>query len=192
MTSTSSRCAPRRKAANAADDKPVYTGERLTLNFQDIDTRAVLQLLADASGQNIVVSDSVNGSVTLRLQNVPWDQALDIVLRTKGLDKRRQDNVIIVAPPAELAAREKAELAAAQGRAGARAAALRVPAGQLRQGRRPGRPDQGARTNSTALAARQRLRSTSAPTRCCCRTPPTGSPTSAAWWRRSTSRCARC
>ena len=104
--------APRHKAANAPEDKPVHTGERLTLNFQDIETRAVLQLLADASGQNIVVSDSVNGNVTLRLQNVPWDQALDIVLRTKGLDKRRQDNVIIVAPQAELAAREKAELAA--------------------------------------------------------------------------------
>jgi type IV pilus assembly protein PilQ len=104
--------APRRKAANAPEDKPVYTGERLTLNFQDIETRAVLQLLADASGQNIVVSDSVNGNVTLRLQNVPWDQALDIVLRTKGLDKRKQDNVIIVAPQAELAAREKADLAA--------------------------------------------------------------------------------
>jgi type IV pilus assembly protein PilQ len=104
--------APRRKLANAPEERPVYTGERLTLNFQDIETRAVLQLLADASGQNIVVSDSVSGSVTLRLQNVPWDQALDIVLRTKGLDKRRQDNVIIVAPQAELAAREKAELAA--------------------------------------------------------------------------------
>ena len=102
---------PRRKAATAQDDKPVYTGERLTLNFQDIETRAVLQLLADASGQNIVVSDSVTGNVTLRLQNVPWDQALDIVLRTKGLDKRRQDNVIIVAPSEELASREKAELA---------------------------------------------------------------------------------
>jgi len=104
--------APKRRAANAPEEKPVYTGERLTLNFQDIETRAVLQLLADASGQNIVVSDSVSGNVTLRLQNVPWDQALDIVLRTKGLDKRRQDNVIIVAPQAELAAREKAELAA--------------------------------------------------------------------------------
>src|SRR5215469_753657 len=102
----------RRKAANAPEDKPIYTGERLTLNFQDIETRAVLQLLADASGQNIVVSDSVNGNVTLRLQNVPWDQALDIVLRTKGLDKRKQDNVIIVAPQEELAAREKADLAA--------------------------------------------------------------------------------
>jgi type IV pilus assembly protein PilQ len=103
---------PKRKVANATEDRPTYTGERLTLNFQDIETRAVLQLLADASGQNIVVSDSVSGNVTLRLQNVPWDQALDIVLRTKGLDKRRQDNVIIVAPQAELAAREKAELAA--------------------------------------------------------------------------------
>ena len=103
---------PKRKAQVAQDEKPQYTGERLTLNFQEIETRAVLQLLADASGQNIVVSDSVNGNVTLRLQNVPWDQALDIVLRTKGLDKRRQDNVIIVAPQEELAAREKADLAA--------------------------------------------------------------------------------
>ncbi|MGQ0833599.1 MAG: type IV pilus secretin PilQ [Gammaproteobacteria bacterium] len=103
---------PMRKVQAAQDDKRVYTGERLTLNFQDIETRAVLQLLADASGQNIVVSDSVSGSVTLRLQNVPWDQALDIVLRTKGLDQRKQDNVIIVAPQDELAAREKADLAA--------------------------------------------------------------------------------
>ncbi|HEY4645810.1 MAG TPA: type IV pilus secretin PilQ [Steroidobacteraceae bacterium] len=100
------------RTAAQLEDKKEYTGERLTLNFQDIETRAVLQLLADTSGQNIVVSDSVQGNVTLRLQNVPWDQALDIVLRTKGLDKRRQDNVIIVAPTEELAAREKAELAA--------------------------------------------------------------------------------
>jgi type IV pilus assembly protein PilQ len=105
---------PQRKVANAnpADQKKEYHGERLTLNFQDIETRAVLQLLADASGQNIVVSDSVQGSVTLRLQNVPWDQALDIVLRTKGLDKRQDGNVIIVAPADELQAREKADLSA--------------------------------------------------------------------------------
>jgi type IV pilus assembly protein PilQ len=96
----------------AADEKKEYTGERLTLNFQDIDVRSVLQLLADTSGQNIVVSDSVTGNLTLRLQNVPWDQALDIVLRTKGLDKRRHDNVIIIGPTEELASREKAELAA--------------------------------------------------------------------------------
>jgi type IV pilus assembly protein PilQ len=103
---------PAAKPANGAEDKKEYTGERLTLNFQDIDVRSVLQLLADTSGQNIVVSDSVTGNLTLRLQNVPWDQALDIVLRTKGLDKRRQDNVILIGPTAELAAREKAELAA--------------------------------------------------------------------------------
>src|SRR5271168_4492300 len=102
---------PSQKRAGA-EEKKEYTGERLTLNFQDIDVRSVLQLLADTSGQNIVVSDSVTGNLTLRLQNVPWDQALDIVLRTKGLDKRRQDNVIIIGPTEELATREKAELAA--------------------------------------------------------------------------------
>jgi type IV pilus assembly protein PilQ len=103
---------PSLKRTAAADEKKEYTGERLTLNFQDIDVRSVLQLLADTSGQNIVVSDSVTGNLTLRLQNVPWDQALDIVLRTKGLDKRRQDNVIIIGPTEELASREKAALAA--------------------------------------------------------------------------------
>jgi len=103
---------PRRATQAVADARPAYTGERLSLNFQDIEARAVLQLLADASGQNIVVSDSVAGNVTLRLQSVPWDQALDIVLRTKGLDKRQEGNVIIVAPAEELAAREKADLAA--------------------------------------------------------------------------------
>ena len=89
-----------------------YTGERLTLSFQDIETRAVLQLLADVSGRNIIVSDTVQGNVTLRLQNVPWDQALDIVLATKGLDMRENGGVIIVAPADEIAAREKADLAA--------------------------------------------------------------------------------
>ncbi len=102
---------PSAKRANG-EEKKEYTGERLTLNFQDIDVRSVLQLLADTSGQNIVVSDSVTGNLTLRLQNVPWDQALDIVLRTKGLDKRREDNVIIIGPTEELASREKAALAA--------------------------------------------------------------------------------
>ncbi|MEM7280117.1 MAG: type IV pilus secretin PilQ [Pseudomonadota bacterium] len=92
----------------------VYTGDRLTLNFQDIDTRAVLQLLADTSGLNMVVSDTVQGNVTLRLQNVPWDQALDIVLRTKGLDMRQHDNVILVAPAEEIAERERRDLEARQ------------------------------------------------------------------------------
>jgi type IV pilus assembly protein PilQ len=94
------------------DEEREYTGERLTLNFQDLETRAVLQLIADFSGLNIVVSDTVQGSVTLRLQNVPWDQALDIVMTTKGLDMRRNGNVIIVAPAEEIAAREQADLEA--------------------------------------------------------------------------------
>ena len=93
-------------------DQKEYTGERLTLNFQDIETRAVLQLLADTSGQNMVISDTVGGNVTLRLQNVPWDQALDIVMRTKGLDMRRDGNVMFVAPAQEIAAREKELLTA--------------------------------------------------------------------------------
>ncbi len=102
----------RAAAAAEAEETKTYTGERLTLNFQDIETRAVLQLLADTSGLNIVVSDTVVGNVTLRLQNVPWDQALDIVLRTKGLDMRQHDNVIIVAPADEIAERERRELEA--------------------------------------------------------------------------------
>ncbi len=89
-----------------------YEGQRLTLNFQDIETRAVLQLLAETSGKNIVVSDTVSGNVTLRLRNVPWDQALDIVMTTKGLDMRQNGNVIIVAPAEEIAARETADLEA--------------------------------------------------------------------------------
>jgi type IV pilus assembly protein PilQ len=89
-----------------------YEGQRLTLNFQDIETRAVLQLLAETSGKNIVVSDTVQGNVTLRLRNVPWDQALDIVMSTKGLDMRQNGNVILVAPAEEIAARETADLEA--------------------------------------------------------------------------------
>ncbi|MDA0679565.1 MAG: type IV pilus secretin PilQ [Proteobacteria bacterium] len=91
-----------------------YEGQRLTLNFQDIETRAVLQLLAETSGRNIVVSDTVQGNVTLRLRNVPWDQALDIVMTTKGLDMRENGNVIIVAPAEEITARETADLEARQ------------------------------------------------------------------------------
>ncbi len=87
-----------------------YTGERLSLNFQDIEVRSVLQLLADFTGSNIVVSDTVSGNLTLRMQNVPWDQALDIVLKTKGLAKRQNGNVMLVAPSEEIAAREKLEL----------------------------------------------------------------------------------
>ncbi len=87
-----------------------YTGDRLSLNFQDIQVRAVLQLIADFTGLNIVTSDSVTGNVTLRLRNVPWDQALDIILKTKGLAKRQVGNVIMIGPSEEMAAREKLEL----------------------------------------------------------------------------------
>ncbi len=99
-------------ASSMFSETKEYEGQRLTLNFQDIETRAVLQLLAETSGRNIVVSDTVQGNVTLRLRNVPWDQALDIVLTTKGLDMRQNGNVIIVAPAEEIAARETADLEA--------------------------------------------------------------------------------
>ena len=99
-------------ASSLFSETKEYEGQRLTLNFQDIETRAVLQLLAETSGRNIVVSDTVQGNVTLRLRNVPWDQALDIVMTTKGLDMRENGNVIIVAPAEEIAARETADLEA--------------------------------------------------------------------------------
>jgi len=87
--------------------EPSYNGKRVTFNFQDIPVRSALQLIADISGLNLVASDSVGGSVTLRLVNVPWDQALDVILRAKTLDKRRNGNVIWVAPQAELAKYEQ-------------------------------------------------------------------------------------
>jgi type IV pilus assembly protein PilQ len=89
-----------------------YSGEKLSLNFQDIDVRSVLQLIADFTDLNLVASDTVAGNITLRLQNVPWDQALDLVLKTKGLDKRKIGNVLLVAPADEIAARERQELEA--------------------------------------------------------------------------------
>ena len=94
--------------------RQTYEGERLSLNFQNIAVRSVLQLIADFTGLNLVVSDSVKGSLTLRLKNVPWDQALDIILKTKGLDMRESGNVIYIAPSEEIAAREKLELESQQ------------------------------------------------------------------------------
>jgi type IV pilus assembly protein PilQ len=91
-------------------DRNAYSGEKLSLNFQDIDVRSVLQLIADFTNLNLVASDTVQGGITLRLQNVPWDQALDLVLKTKGLDKRKVGNVLLVAPADEIAARERQEL----------------------------------------------------------------------------------
>jgi len=87
-----------------------FVGEKLSLNFQNIEVRSVLQLIADFTELNLVASDTVTGSITLRLDNVPWDQALDLVLKTKGLDKRQIGNVLMVAPAAEIAERERQQL----------------------------------------------------------------------------------
>ncbi|WP_277373637.1 type IV pilus secretin PilQ [Pseudomonas sp. AA-38] len=97
-------------AERRSAERFVYKGEKLSLNFQDIDVRSVLQLIADFTNLNLVASDTVSGNITLRLQNVPWDQALDLVLKTKGLDKRQVGNVLLVAPADEIAARERQEL----------------------------------------------------------------------------------
>ena len=90
----------------------VYVGDKLSLNFQDIEVRSVLQIIADFTGLNLVASDTVTGNITLRLENVPWDQALDIVLKSKGLDKRQDGNVLMVAPAAEIAEQERLQVEA--------------------------------------------------------------------------------
>lgn len=105
---------PLAKEEVAERKEKTFAGERLSLNFQDIEVRSVLQLLADFTNQNVVVSDSVEGDVTLRLKNVPWDQALDIILKAKGLAMRQNGNVLMVAPAEEIAAREQLELESAQ------------------------------------------------------------------------------
>jgi type IV pilus assembly protein PilQ len=106
---------PLKNTRKAKKQKQItYKGERLSLNFQDIEVRSVLQLIADFTQLNVVVSDSVTGNLTLRLKNVPWDQALDIIMKTKGLDKRRQGNVLYIAPAKEIAEREQRELMASK------------------------------------------------------------------------------
>ena len=97
-----------------ASGKQGYAGEKLSLNFQNVEVRTVLQVIADFTNLNIITSDSVSGSLTLRLKDVPWDQALDIILNAKGLDKRKNGNVVWIAPRDELAVKEKAELEAKQ------------------------------------------------------------------------------
>ena len=92
------------------DGKVKYTGEKLSLNFQNVEVRSVLQVIADFTGLNIIASDTVTGSLTLRLKDVPWDQALDLIMQTKGLDKRVNGNVIWIAPKDELLSKEKLEL----------------------------------------------------------------------------------
>ncbi|HEY6281831.1 MAG TPA: type IV pilus secretin PilQ [Burkholderiales bacterium] len=94
--------------------KPGYSGEKLSLNFQNVEVRAVLQVIADFTGLNIVTSDTVTGNLTLRLKDVPWDQALDIILQSKGLDMRKNGNVVLIAPRDELATKEKLQLESQQ------------------------------------------------------------------------------
>ena len=95
-------------------NKPGYSGEKLSLNFQNIEVRSVLQVIADFTGLNIITSDSVTGNLTLRLKDVPWDQAMDIIMKNKGLTMRKTGNVILVAPAEEVAAKDKAQLEAMQ------------------------------------------------------------------------------
>jgi type IV pilus assembly protein PilQ len=91
-----------------------YKGEKLSLNFQNVEVRAVLQVIADFTGLNIITSDTVTGSLTLRLKDIPWDQALDIIMQTKGLDMRKNGNVVLIAPREELAVKEKQQLESMQ------------------------------------------------------------------------------
>jgi type IV pilus assembly protein PilQ len=97
-----------------AAERPRYTGEKLSLNFQNVEVRAVLNVIADFTDLNIITSDTVTGNITLRLKDVPWDQALDIIMQTRGLDMRRSGNVIWIAPRDEIATREKLALESQQ------------------------------------------------------------------------------
>ena len=100
--------------AKSRPNQSGYVGEKLSLNFQNVEVRAVLQVIADFTGLNIITSDTVTGNLTLRLKDVPWDQALDIMLQAKGLGKRQVGNVIMIAPRDEIAAKEKLELESRQ------------------------------------------------------------------------------
>lgn len=106
------KAVPKEVREQKIKEKFGYTGERLSLNFQDIEVRSVLQLIADFTNLNVVVSDTVSGKLTLRLKNVPWDQALDIILDSKGLAQRKSGNVLLIAPTEEIATREKLEMEA--------------------------------------------------------------------------------
>ncbi len=103
---------PQRNDPNKLTQGPGYTGEKLSLNFQNIEVRALLQVIADFTNFNVVTSDTVTGSLTLRLKDVPWDQALDIILQAKGLGMRKAGNVLWIAPKEEIAAKERADLEA--------------------------------------------------------------------------------
>lgn len=101
---------PQKIDPNKLNQGPGYSGEKLSLNFQNIEIRSLLQVIADFTNFNVVTSDTVTGSVTLRLKDVPWDQALDIILQAKGLDRRKTGNVLLIAPKDELAAQDKQNL----------------------------------------------------------------------------------
>ena len=107
-SSTSSRSRKTRTGRPAAPQG--YRGEKLSFNFQNVEVRAALQAIADISGLNIITSDSVGGNLTLRLKDVPWDQALDVIMQAKGLDMRKNGNVLWIAPKEELLTKEKLEL----------------------------------------------------------------------------------
>ena len=114
--------------------RPGYVGEKLSLNFQNVEVRAVLQVIADFTGLNIITSDTVSGNLTLRLKDVPWDQALDIILQSKGLDMRKTGNVVWIAPRDELADAREARARSAGADRRARADAHRDLPAQLPAG----------------------------------------------------------
>ena len=127
-----------------------YKGEKLSLNFQNVEVRSVLQVIADFTGLNIITSDTVGGSLTLRLKDIPWDQALDIIMQTKGLDMRKNGNVVLIAPREELALKEKQQLENALQIRAARAAGNRVVPAQLHEG-------DGLRAASSSINRQQRF-----------------------------------
>lgn len=107
LASTVTSASELSQPAKVTDSDIKYTGEKVSFNFQDTPIRQVLEIFADFSGTKMVVTDTVTGNVTLRLDNVPWDQALDMILKSKGLDKKITNNVMLIAPTEELRAREQ-------------------------------------------------------------------------------------
>jgi len=170
--------------------EPKYVGERISLSFQSIDVRSLLQIIADVAQTNMVVSDSVSGQIAMRLQNVPWDQALDIILRTKGLGQRTTGNVILVAPLDELAAREKAELENEKQKV--QLAALRSEIIQVNYAKASELASLIKSKDNSVLSSAAASPSTSAPTPCSCSRPARSWPRSATSCSASTSRSARC
>ena len=152
-----------------------YKGEKLSLNFQNIEVRAVLQVIADFTGLNIITSDTVQGSLTLRLKDVPWDQALDIILQTKGLDMRKNGNIVLIAPREELALEGEAS-SSSRRRRSATSSRCR-PRCSSSTTRRPPTSSEAAHRQGPEdpVQARQRRRRSAHQHRCSCRTPPRAS-----------------